>query len=99
MSGFRLICFENDCGCAANIGGPANVSHKTFLMEDMASILRAEKWLVELRDSKQHRFVTRGIVGVELIENESNAPESNTCRPCDRRPRLELGRNEMTKGG
>lgn len=66
----RLICFENDFGVAANVGGPANISHKTFELSDSVTIARACDWLNALQDSKEHRFVVRGIKGVELVQED-----------------------------
>ena len=56
----RIICVQSDCAAAANVGGPVEVSHKTFDIECDA----AEEWLKEVR---QASYVNRSVAGVEVL--------------------------------
>lgn len=62
----RIICVENDYGAAANIGGPVDISHKTFDVECAA----VEEWLQARRlpkGSPGPSYANRSIAGVEVL--------------------------------
>ncbi len=54
----RIICANNDFADAANVGGPATVTHKTFDVE----LPEVEAWL------REHvKYHSRSFQGIELI--------------------------------
>lgn len=53
----RFICREANAGAACNIGGPVDVTYKTFHLDCPA----LEEWL-----SKQQQYTTRELIGCEL---------------------------------
>lgn len=55
----RIIARDTDIGAALHIGGPVNVTHKTFDV----SLPSLEAWL-----SDKHDHRTREVVGVEFIQ-------------------------------
>lgn len=61
MSGLRFICFCKDVGAAANVGGPIDITWKTFTDAD-----ELEAWLRE----PLRAYETREVSGVELIPVE-----------------------------
>ena len=61
----RIICFENDCSDAANVGGPNKLSMKTFDVD----IPEVEAWMEEAF-SQGWKYVTRGFSGIEIIRKE-----------------------------
>jgi hypothetical protein len=54
----RIIVRTSDCGAAAHVGGPVDLSFKTFDV----SIPELEQFLSEKRD-----YSAREVVGVEVI--------------------------------
>lgn len=69
----RLICRETDCGAAANVGGPVEVSHKTFEID----IPVVEQWLRE-HIGESFSYYTRSIVGFEFIEQRTPGNDQPT---------------------
>ncbi len=59
----RIVCIENDFGAAANAGGPAEISHKTFDCECQ----KLEEWLKKAQDLT---YCNRSIVGCEILEKD-----------------------------
>lgn len=56
----RLICRNIDVGAAANVGGPVNVSHKTFDIRNT----EVEAWL---KEAQGQMYQTREVSGAELL--------------------------------
>ena len=61
----RIIVTTADCSAAANVGGPVNVTHKTF---DVAAP-EVESFLNEKLGTYFHRMVC----GVEILQAEQGA--------------------------
>lgn len=61
----RIIVTTADCSAAANVGGPVNVTHKTF---DVAAP-EIESFLNE----KLGTYVHRTVCGVEILQAEQGA--------------------------
>ena len=61
----RLVVQSAEAGMAANVGGPVQVSYRTFLVEaaDLEAYLREPAKM-------NWTFTERRIVGAELIEQE-----------------------------
>lgn len=55
----RVICSETNFAEAANVGGPAVVTHKTFDIDIPAALVA---WL-----SEENKWHIRHIVGFELL--------------------------------
>ena len=61
----RIIVTTADCSAAANVGGPVNVTHKTFDV----SAPEVESFLNE----KLGTYVHRTVCGVEILQAEQGA--------------------------
>jgi hypothetical protein len=58
----RLHLWQSDAGMAANVGGPARVTYKSFDVD----LPEVEHWL---RAQNKMNYVERGFHGIELIPN------------------------------
>jgi hypothetical protein len=59
----RLILREVNPGAAINVGGPVLVSHRTIDVD----IPELERWLDEPRVLLHDHYITREVIGVEII--------------------------------
>ena len=62
----RIICREQDCGVAANVGGEVVIEYKTFT----AYIPALEKWL-----RAKGKYNERMVVGAECVDVDIDGNE------------------------
>lgn len=70
----RIICCENEHTAAIHVGGPPEITHKTFDVEAP----EVEQWLDRYKGEKGHQYNVRVIVGVERIgKGDSNGQQES----------------------
>lgn len=62
----RIICCENEHTAAVHVGGPVQISYRSFDIEAP----ELERWLDAYLGSKANSYNVRSIVGVERLESQ-----------------------------